>query len=73
MREDGLLVLGEHFQKNMEMSMFGRQIHQTPQLVNTTTCKVIAIVWAKPGEPLLTYVDNYPRESFEEAMKLATK
>ncbi len=40
---------------------------------NTTTCKVIAIVWAKPGEPLLTYVDNYPRESFEEAMKLATK
>ncbi|OXA47710.1 uncharacterized protein LOC110855649 [Folsomia candida] len=38
---------------------------------NSTTCKVLATLMGRPGEPILTFVKDYPRISREEALKIA--
>jgi hypothetical protein len=38
---------------------------------NSTTCKVFANVFGRPGEPILTFKEGYVRESYEKALELA--
>jgi len=43
----------------------------TANASNTTLCRVVATVWGRPGEPILTPVDNYTRISLGEALVIA--
>lgn len=38
---------------------------------NTTICKVLATIYGRPGEPLVTLVDGVERQSRAEALSLA--
>ncbi|OXA53740.1 uncharacterized protein LOC110849722 [Folsomia candida] len=40
---------------------------------NSTTCRVVATLWGSPGEPILTYVEGYPRVSREKALEVAVR
>lgn len=38
---------------------------------NTTTCKVVAIVYGRPGYDVTTFVKDYKRESWTSALSKA--
>jgi len=40
---------------------------------DTTVCKVVASIFGRPGEPFVTYVEGYARETREEALEMAKK
>jgi len=40
---------------------------------NNSTCKVVATVYGRPGEPILTFLKGYRRESRQEALAMVGK
>lgn len=40
---------------------------------DNTTCRAIVTVYGRPGEPLLTIVEDFPRESRTEVLAKLTK